>query len=70
MAGQTPEYRAMLDREGASGPQDVAIVGSERTVAQHVEQLRDAGVTEFMAAPYGSDEEQRRTAKLLVSLAG
>jgi F420-dependent oxidoreductase-like protein len=69
IAGHTPEYRAMLDREGAIGPQDVAIVGNERTVARHIEQLREAGVTEFMAAPYGSGEEQRRTADLLISLA-
>ncbi len=27
--GQLPSYRAMLDREGAAGPADVAIVGTE-----------------------------------------
>jgi len=32
--GQLPSYRAMLDREGAAGPGDVAIVGDEDTVAE------------------------------------
>jgi len=31
--GQLPSYRAMLDREGADGPADVALVGDEKTVA-------------------------------------
>ncbi|OLT00765.1 LLM class F420-dependent oxidoreductase [Pseudonocardia sp. CNS-004] len=29
LAGQVPEYRAVLDREGAAGPQDVAVIGDE-----------------------------------------
>ena len=32
MYGFLPSYRAMLDREGAAGPADVAIVGDEATV--------------------------------------
>ncbi len=32
MYGFLPSYRAMLDREGAGGPADVAIVGDEATV--------------------------------------
>jgi F420-dependent oxidoreductase-like protein len=54
LAAQVPEYRATLDREGAAGPQDVAIVGTETEVARALARLRDAGVTEFMAAPYGT----------------
>ena len=34
MYGFLPSYRAMLDREGAAGPADVAIVGDEATVTQ------------------------------------
>ena len=30
--GQLPSYRAMLDREGAAGPADVALVGDEAAV--------------------------------------
>jgi F420-dependent oxidoreductase-like protein len=69
LAAQVPEYRATLDREGAAGPQDVAIVGTETEVAQALSRLRDAGVTEFMAAPFGTAAEQDRTIELLAELA-
>jgi len=69
LAAQVPEYRATLDREGAAGPQDVAIVGTETEVAQALTRFRDAGVTEFMAAPYGTAGEQNRTVDLLAELA-
>jgi F420-dependent oxidoreductase-like protein len=68
MAGQVPEYRAMFDREGVAGPQDVAIVGDEDSFARQVGRLRDAGVTEFIAAPYGTADEQDRTTKVLSAL--
>ncbi|MEV3961712.1 TIGR03564 family F420-dependent LLM class oxidoreductase [Nocardia sp. NPDC050193] len=67
-AGQVPEYRATLDREGAAGPQDIAIVGTETEVTQTLTRLHDAGVTEFMAAPYGTTYEQNRTIGLLAEL--
>lgn len=69
LAAQVPEYRATLDREGVAGPQDVAIVGTETQVAQALTRLADAGVTEFMAAPYGTADEQDRTIDLLAGLA-
>jgi len=65
LAGQVPEYRAVLEREGADGPQDVAIVGDEAAVAAGVRRIRDAGVTELLAAPFGTVEEQLRTVRLL-----
>ncbi|MDX8149015.1 TIGR03564 family F420-dependent LLM class oxidoreductase [Lentzea sp. BCCO 10_0061] len=68
LAAQVPEYRATLDREGVAGPQDVAIVGTETQVAQALDRLRDAGVTEFMAAPCGTADEQNRTIDLLAGL--
>jgi 5,10-methylenetetrahydromethanopterin reductase len=66
--GFLPSYRAMLDREGAGGPGDVAIVGDEAVVAKQVLALADAGVTDFIAADFGSREELRRTRVLLESL--
>lgn len=69
LAAQVPEYRATLDREGVAGPQDVAVVGTETEVAQALARFRDAGVTEFMAAPYGTADEQDRTVSLLAELA-
>ncbi len=61
MAGWVPEYRAVLDREGADGPADVAVVGTEAEVARHLDRLRDAGATDFVAAPFGTTDEHRRT---------
>lgn len=52
---QLPSYRAMLDREGAGGPADVAIVGDEATVRAEIERLRSAGVTDFVASEFSSD---------------
>jgi 5,10-methylenetetrahydromethanopterin reductase len=66
--GFLPSYRAMLDREGAEGPADVAIVGDEATVEKQVQSLADAGVTEFVAATFGSREERTRTRALLTSM--
>jgi 5,10-methylenetetrahydromethanopterin reductase len=47
--GQLPSYRAMLDREGAAGPADIALVGNEKELSQGVARLKDAGVTDFIA---------------------
>ena len=51
--GQLPSYRAMLDREGAAGPADVAIVGDEDTVAKEIQRIAESGATDFAAAVYG-----------------
>jgi alkanesulfonate monooxygenase SsuD/methylene tetrahydromethanopterin reductase-like flavin-dependent oxidoreductase (luciferase family) len=69
LAAQVPEYRATLDREGAAGPAEVAIVGNETEVAQALTRFREAGATEFLAAPYGTAEEQDRTIGILADLA-
>ena len=67
--GILPSYRAMLDREGAAGPADVAIVGDEATVAAGIKRVADAGATDFSAAEFAVEpEERRRTRELLRSL--
>ncbi|HEX4493332.1 MAG TPA: TIGR03564 family F420-dependent LLM class oxidoreductase [Acidimicrobiia bacterium] len=66
--GMLPSYRAMLDREGAAGPADVAIVGDAATVRDAVNQLGDIGVTDFAPALFGSPDEARATRDLLASL--
>lgn len=50
--GLLPSYRAMLDREGAAGPQDVALIGSAADVRAGIERMRDAGVTDFVAVEF------------------
>jgi len=64
-----PSYRAMLDREGAAGPADVAVVGDEGTVRAGVTAMADAGCTDFLAVEFAASEEERtRTRDLLRAL--
>jgi len=66
--GQLPSYRAMIDREGAAGPADVAITGDEGAVGAQIMALAEAGVTDFVAGEYARGEEHQRTRALLKSL--
>jgi F420-dependent oxidoreductase-like protein len=66
--GELPSYRAMLDREGAAGPADVAIVGDENTVAAQVGALAEAGVTDFVAVEYTGGPDGARTRAFLRTL--
>jgi 5,10-methylenetetrahydromethanopterin reductase len=64
--GTLPSYRAMLDREGAADPSDIAIVGDEDQAAAALQELRDAGVTDFGAAEMGRNpDESARTREFL-----
>jgi F420-dependent oxidoreductase-like protein len=64
--GQLPSYRAMLDREGYREPQDAAIIGDETVVTERLDELRAAGVDEFVAYAFDTSEEGRaRTRSLL-----
>jgi len=68
--GQLPSYRAVLDVEGAAGPADVAIVGSEAEVEARLRELADAGVTDFNASPFPVDGDPgavRRTVEFLAA---
>lgn len=71
--GTLPSYRAMLDREGAAGPGDVAIVGDESDVGEQLDQLAEAGVTDYLAAPFPDGPDGKaslaRTRELLVKRA-
>jgi 5,10-methylenetetrahydromethanopterin reductase len=64
-----PSYRAMLDKEGADGPVDVAIIGDEETVTAGLRRLADVGVTDFTLPVFGTPEDRTRTLDLLQSLA-
>ncbi len=64
--GQLPSYRAMLDREGAEGPADVALIGDEEAVSARVEALAKAGVTDFVAAEFGGDARTREFLRSLL----
>ena len=66
--GQLPSYRAVLDREGAAGPADIAVVGDEAAIAAGVQRMADAGADELAVSIFGSSEERDRTRAFLRSL--
>ena len=68
MYGSLPSYRAMLDKEGAAGPADIAIVGNEKAVGEALDRLSNVGVTDFDAAIFPADPDaDKRTLEYLES---
>ena len=69
--GQLPSYRAMLDREGAAGPADIAIVGDENQLRGQIKRFEDLGVTDFNAAIMDTEDgAYARTLEFLGSING
>lgn len=72
--GNLPNYRRMLDMEGATGPEDVAIIGNEKRVEEQLRALAAAGADDFVAGmfPVGDDAQASlgRTQALLRQLVG
>ena len=70
--GQLPSYRAMLDREGAGGAADIAIIGPAAEVSERVAALADVGITDFAAVEFGGnpDEVDATRAALVATLPG
>jgi 5,10-methylenetetrahydromethanopterin reductase len=66
--GSLPSYRAMLDKEGASGPADIALVGDEKAISARLDQLAASGVTDFNGAIVPVDTTtDKRTLDFLAS---
>jgi len=53
MYGKFDSYRGMLDREGAAGPADVAMIGDEAALRKQIQRFRDIGVTDLNCAILG-----------------
>jgi len=72
--GALPNYKRMLDIEGVDGPKDMAIVGNEAQVEQQLRNVASAGVTEYVANSFPTDDDTKaslaRTRALLKSLIG
>ena len=62
-----PSYRASMDRAGAAGPADVALVGTEKEVTTALEELVEAGADELLAVEFGTESERARTRSFLLS---
>ena len=64
--GMVPSYRAMLDREGLDGPADIAVIGDEAVLAEHLDTIRATGVDEYAATILArNDDERARTQEFL-----
>jgi alkanesulfonate monooxygenase SsuD/methylene tetrahydromethanopterin reductase-like flavin-dependent oxidoreductase (luciferase family) len=59
MYGHLPSYRAMLDREGYAGPEDAALIGDEAAIRDRLDDVRAAGVDEFVAISFDTSSEGR-----------
>ncbi|MGI5218166.1 LLM class F420-dependent oxidoreductase [Nocardia sp. CA-290969] len=70
MYGTLPSYRAMMDREGAAGPADLAIIGSADQVAARVREVFAAGATDFVASIFAGGADAQRTRALLAGMIG
>lgn len=67
---QLPSYRAMLDKEGARHPVELALVGDEAVLDTGLDRLRDVGVSDFEAVVLPVEEGAgRRTLDYLASRA-
>ncbi|HEY3842844.1 MAG TPA: TIGR03564 family F420-dependent LLM class oxidoreductase [Acidimicrobiales bacterium] len=64
-----PSYKAMLDKEGAGSPADIALLGDEDAVTASIEKLAAAGATDFIASIVGTAEERDRTFALISEMA-
>ena len=53
--GRLPSYRAMLDREGAAHPGDLAVVGDEAALLRGLQRYREAGVTDLAPSVFEAD---------------
>jgi len=68
--GLLPSYRAMLDREGIAGPEDMVLAGDPETVRAGLEAYRDAGATEVALNVLGTGESLEATWELAASFGG
>jgi 5,10-methylenetetrahydromethanopterin reductase len=59
--GAMPSYKAMLDREGAADPVDIAIIGNADEVGTAVTALLSRGATDVAAIPVGNPDEVSAT---------
>jgi F420-dependent oxidoreductase-like protein len=72
--GTLPNYMRVIEKEGVSGPEEIAVVGNEASVEQQLRDLASAGATDFLAGsfPVGDDIKASlaRTRALVQSLVG
>jgi F420-dependent oxidoreductase-like protein len=72
--GTLPVYRACLDAEGAASPADIAVIGNEQRVREHLERVKASGASDFYAAIFPEDgssaQSRARSYEFLKGLGG
>ncbi len=72
--GTLPVYRACLDAEGAAGPEDISLIGTEDQVREGLQRVVDSGASDFYGAIFPEDgksaESYSRSYDFLKSLGG
>lgn len=66
--GQMPSYRAMLDREGLAGAEDIVLAGDEARVRGLLAPYLDSGATELIFQIAANDADRQRTREFVASL--
>lgn len=64
--GSLPSYRAMLDREGAGGAEDIAIIGTGDEVVDRIGALAEIGVTDFATVEFPGDADEAAATRAAV----
>jgi 5,10-methylenetetrahydromethanopterin reductase len=61
-----PSYRGVMDAEGAGGPADVSIVGSDEEVRAGLAAFAEAGATDFAALEFFTDADEITATRALL----
>ena len=61
-----PSYRGVMDAEGADGPADVSIVGSDDEVRAGLAAFAEAGATDFAALEFFTDADEITATRALL----
>jgi 5,10-methylenetetrahydromethanopterin reductase len=61
-----PSYRGVMDTEGAGGPADVSLVGSEDEVRSGLGAFADAGASDFAALEFFTDADEIAATRALL----
>jgi len=62
-----PSYRGVMDTEGAGGPADVSIIGTEDEVRAGLDAFAAAGATDFAAVEFVTDDAETKATRALLS---
>ena len=61
-----PSYRGVMDTEGAGGPADVSVIGSEEEVRAGITAFAEAGATDFSALEFIVDPDDAAPTRALL----